>query len=136
MTDTSTVDEVLSTIQQFMGAMVEGDLDTARGLLHEDFVCYEAGGLPYSGEYHGPDGFFGLTATIFGAMELTPGPDVQFLRSGDTIAVRFRLTFTSRASGEKVEMSFVEVYTVRDGLITELDVYYKDPSAVTSMLGS
>ena len=31
-------------------------------------------------------------------------------------------------------MSLVEIYTVRDGLIVDLDVYYKDPSAVTALL--
>jgi hypothetical protein len=31
-------------------------------------------------------------------------------------------------------MSLVEVYTVRNGLIVELDVYYKDPSAVAKLL--
>ena len=65
----------------------------------DDFVCYEAGGLPYSGTYHTPDGFFELGGRIFGAMELTPGDTVQFLRDGDTIAARFELTFTSRATG-------------------------------------
>jgi ketosteroid isomerase-like protein len=44
------------------------------------------------------------------------------------------LTFTARASGKGVEMALVEVYTVRDGLIVELDVYYKDPSAVAALL--
>ena len=31
-------------------------------------------------------------------------------------------------------MTFCEIYKVRDGLITELDVYYKDPAAVTALL--
>jgi hypothetical protein len=31
-------------------------------------------------------------------------------------------------------MGLVEIYTVRNGLITELDVYYKDPSAVAALL--
>jgi hypothetical protein len=132
--ETTRADAALTTVQRFMNSMVEGDLDGARSLMHDDFVCYEAGGLPYSGDYHGPDGFFELVATIFGAMELTPGSDMQFLRADDTIAARFPLTFTARATGEKVHMTFVEVYTVRDGLITELDVYYKDPSAVTALL--
>jgi uncharacterized protein len=132
--EATSTDGALATLQQFMHAMTVGDMDTARSLLADDFVCYEAGGLPYSGTYHTPDGFFGLAGRIFGAMELTPGPDVQFLRDGDTIGARFRLTFTSRETGEKAEMSFVEVYTVRDGKIVELDVYYKDPSAVTALL--
>jgi len=31
-------------------------------------------------------------------------------------------------------MDLVEIYRVSDGLIVELDVYYKDPSAVAAML--
>ncbi len=50
------------------------------------------------------------------------------------IVSRFRLTFTACASGRTTEMSLVELYRVSDGLIVELDVYYKDPSAVTALL--
>jgi hypothetical protein len=31
-------------------------------------------------------------------------------------------------------MSMAEVFTVRDGLIVELDVFYKNPSAVEALL--
>jgi uncharacterized protein len=31
-------------------------------------------------------------------------------------------------------MSMAEVFTVRDGLIVELDVFYKNPSAVAALL--
>lgn len=68
------------------------------------------------------------------AMELTPGDSFQYLLADDTVAIRGRLRLTSRASGQSVEMSLVEIYTVRDGLIVDLDVYYKDPSAVTALL--
>jgi hypothetical protein len=67
-------------------------------------------------------------------LELTPGPAVQYLLADDTVAIRYRLKFTARASGQGIEMSLVEIYTVRDGLIVELDVYYKDPSAVAALL--
>jgi ketosteroid isomerase-like protein len=43
-------------------------------------------------------------------------------------------SFTARVSGKSVEMSLVEVYTVRDGRIAALDVYYKNPSAVAALL--
>jgi ketosteroid isomerase-like protein len=117
-----------------MKAIVEERLDDARGLLHDEFIVHEAGGVPYSGEYRGPQGFFELLAKMSEAMELTLGQSVQFLLADNTVAVRSRLTFTARASGKSVEMSLVEVYTVRDGLIVELDVYYKDPSAVAALL--
>jgi hypothetical protein len=51
-----------------------------------------------------------------------------------TVAMRYRLTFTARAFGRSVQMGLVEIYTVPDGLIVELDVYYKDPSAVAALL--
>ncbi len=121
-------------VGNFAKAIVEERLDDARGLLDDDFVVYEAGGLPYSGEYHGPAGFFELLGKMNEALELTLGDSVQFLLAGHTVAMRSRLKFASRHSGESVEMSLVEIYTVRNGLIVELDVYYKDPSAVAALL--
>jgi uncharacterized protein len=127
------VNDALATVERFMNAIVAERLDDARCLLHDEFVAYEAGGLPYSGEYHGPQGFFDLLAKMTEGMEMTLGPAPQCLLAGDSVAVRSRVTFTSRASGKSVEMRLVEVYTVRDGLIVELDVYYKDPSAVAAL---
>jgi uncharacterized protein len=130
----TTTDTNLATVRRFMDAVVEGKLDDARRLLHDDFVVHEAGGLPYSGEYHGPDGFFELLTKMNEFLELTPGPTVQHPLADDTVAVRYQLKFTTRASGKSVEMSLVEVFTVHDGLITEIDVYYKNPSAVAELL--
>jgi hypothetical protein len=40
-------------------------------------------------------------------LELTPGPAVQYLLADDTVAVRYRLRFTARASGQGIEMSLM-----------------------------
>jgi uncharacterized protein len=122
-----------AVVAKFAKAIVEARLDDARLLLHDDFVTHEAGGLPYSGEYHGADGFFELLGKMNEGLELTLGHSVQFLLADNTAAMRSRVTFTSRATGKSVEMGLVEVYTVRDGLIVDLDVYYKDPAAVTEL---
>ncbi len=124
----------LFTVGQFSKALREQDLEQACGLLHRDLVVHEAGGLPYSGEYYGPQGFRELLKSMNESLDLTPGPVTRDCLSDDTVASRFRLTFTARTSGESVEMDLVELYKVRDGLIVELDVYYKDPSAVTALL--
>jgi uncharacterized protein len=68
------------------------------------------------------------------AFELMPGPLLQDSLGDDTVVSRFRLKFTARSSGRAAEMNLVELYKVSDGLILELDVYYKDPSAVTALL--
>lgn len=61
-----------------MQAIVEERFDDARGLLHEEFVVYEAGGVPYSGEYHGPQGFFELLGKMNEGLVLTPGRPIGF----------------------------------------------------------
>lgn len=71
---------------------------------------------------------------MMAVLELTPSPDMQYLVDDDNVVLYYRLTFTARASGKSVEMGVAEVLTVRDGLIVELDVYYKNPSAVTALL--
>ncbi len=124
----------LCTVGQFSKALGDKDLERACALLHRDLVVHEAGGLPYSGEYHGPQGFRELLTKMNESMELTPGPVTRDCLSDDTVVSRFRLAFTARTSGESVEMDLVELYKVHDGLIVDLDVYYKDPSAVAALL--
>ncbi len=93
-----------------------------------------AGGLPFSGEYRGPQGFFDLMGKMNDVLDLSPGPIALNAVGQDTVVTRFRLRFTARSSGKYVEMDLVEIYTLRDGLIIKLDVYYKDPSAVAVLI--
>ncbi len=123
-----------AVVERFVVAFGEGRLRDALDLLHDDFVVHAAGDVPYSGDYVGAEGFTDLITTMMEMLELTPSPDMQYLVDGDSVAIYYRLTFTARGSGKSVEMGVAEVFTVRDGLITELDVYYKNPSAVTALL--
>lgn len=103
-------------------------------LLHEGFILSAAGGLPFSGEYRGTHGFFDLLGKMNEVLDLTPGPVTLNSLGQDAVAARFRLRFTARSSDKHVEMDLVEIYTIRDGLIIKLDVYYKDPSAVAALI--
>ena len=133
---TTMTEDNRALVVKFVSAVGEGRLDDARSLLHDEFVTHAAAGVPYSGEYRGPDRFFELLTKIYDVLEPTPSPDMQFLADDDKVVLYYRLTFTARASGERVEMSMAEVFTVHDGLIVELDVFYKDPLAVTALLAA
>ncbi len=121
-------------VEKFVVAFGEARLDDALSLLHADFVVHAAGGVPYSGDYQGAQGFSELITKMLPVLELTPSPEMEYLVDGDKVVIYYRLTFTARASGQSVEMSVAEVFTVRDGQIAELDVFYKDPSAVAALL--
>ncbi len=124
----------LVIVRRFMSAAgVGGRAERAR-LLHRDFVVSSAGGLPFSGEYQGPRGFFDLMGKMNEVLDLTPGPIAMHPLGQDAVAASFRVTFTARSTGKHVEMDLVEIYTLRDGLIIKLDVYYKDPSAVATLI--
>ncbi len=124
----------LTIVQRFSTAVREGDFDEMDRLLHDDFVAREAGGLPYSGDYRGLDGFRALLEKMNDAMTLSPGPFTSEPLGQNAVALRFSLTFTARASGKSVTMNLIEVYTLRDEKIVDLDVYYKNPAAVTALL--
>lgn len=129
-----TTDDAQSIVGSFVSAVAEERVDDARGLLHDELVVSEAGGLPYSGEYRGPQGFFDAMATMNDLFDVTLVQLIQTLLGDDAVAVRFRLRFTARETGKSVEVDMVEIYTIRDGLIAELDVYCKDTSAVRALL--
>ena len=131
---TTMTEDNRALVVKFVSAIGEGRLDDARNLLHHEFVAHAAAGVPYSGDYHGPDEFFELLAKIYDALELTPSPEMQYLADDDKVVLYYRLTFTERGSGESIEMPVAEVLSVRDGLIVELDVFYKGPSAVTALM--
>ena len=131
---TDKADLGLVIVRRFMSATGAGGRAERTRLLHEDFVVSSAGGLPFSGEYHGPQGFFDLIGKMNEVLDLTPGPITMNPLGQDAVAASFRLTFTARSSGKHVEMDLVEIYTLRDGLIVKLDVYYKDPSAVAALI--
>jgi ketosteroid isomerase-like protein len=124
----------VAVVSRFGAALGAKNMDAALALLHDDFIVHEAGGLPYSGDYHGPQGFVDLLTRMYEKLELAPGPITRDRLDDDTVVSRFKLRFTARASGRSVEMNLVELYRVSRGLIVELDVYYKDPSAVAALL--
>jgi ketosteroid isomerase-like protein len=119
---------------KFVDAFGEQRFDDARSLLHHEFVAHAAGDVPYSGDYRGAAGFLELVTKMSDVLEVTPTSPMHFIADGDTVVLHYRLTFTGRASGNSAEMSMSEVFTIRDGLIAELDVFYKNPSAVRALL--
>ncbi len=106
-----TAEATLTTVREFIAAagFVEHQ-DTRRRLLHDDFVVHEAGGLPFSGDYHRYRGFFELLDKINDVLKLTASPITVDLIGDNAAAARFQLTFTSRASGRGVQMKLVEIY--------------------------
>ena len=121
-------------VEKFVVTFGDGRLQDALSLLPEDFVIHAAGDVPYSGDYLGAEGFSELIAKMTAVLELMPSTGMQYIVDGDNVVLHYCLTFTSHASVKSIETVVTEVFSVRDGLITEIDVHYKNPSATAALL--
>src|SRR5215217_3081629 len=117
--EATTAESALATVQRFAGFIMEGNLDEACKILSDDFVAHEAPGLPYGGEYHGPDGFRELLGNLTAKQDMET-LDIALYAAGNLIINHAQLRFTRRDNGESVDMWVAELFTVSDGRIVDL----------------
>jgi uncharacterized protein len=124
----------VATTRQFYELLGTGNFEDATALLDDEFVIHSPKALPYGGDYHGKEGFGQLVANMLEGFDPVPIGTPDYVGGeGDVVAVRIPSRFTWRASGQSVDMNVVEVATVRDGKIVQLDIYYKDPGALATL---
>lgn len=116
-----------------LDSFMSGDIESALGAIHPDCVVREAAGLPFGGHWKGPDGFGQLLGTMAKDFEVVV-EGYELFDAGEVVVGRLRATFRSQATGASVALSIVELYTIRDGRIVDVDVYYKDTLALRDLL--
>jgi ketosteroid isomerase-like protein len=108
-------------------ALQAGDMDEVMAGIHADVVCNEAEWVPfYPGEHRGRDAFLRDVMTPMAQAYELEFHKVELLDAGNTVIGLIELGMTSRATGRTVRSPLVEVYSFTDGLISHLDIYYKD----------
>ena len=122
----------LETVRQFVASLSAGDLATCNTLVADDLVFAEAECLPFGGEWKGKDGLVGMLTAVSKAYRIKLGEPV-ISDAGDRVLVRVSGSISSRATGRSLPLDAVDVYTVTDGLISRVDVYYKDAAAVAAL---
>jgi uncharacterized protein len=105
----------------------------ALSLLDENFVVHSPRELPWGGEYRGPDGLVDLMTRITNMLEIANEVPMRIFDAGDYVLVKAMGRFTSHASGKSAVTELVELFTVRDGKLIDMDIYYKDPGAVFAL---
>lgn len=121
----------IETVRKFYELMGQDRFEEASRFLSPEVVVRETPDLPFGGDYHGLAG----NAELVGRM--TAVFDLAILQStfhdaGDTVTAKLRARFTPKAGGAPLDLDIVELITVRDGLIVELDIYHKTPSAIAA----
>ena len=127
--------EESSVIGRFFTAVLSGDVATVKELVHPDCVTHEPADLPYGGEYVGPDGLLAMFGQIMQSFSFTVDGEPSVMPvGGGRVVVRMDATFTGTASGRTASFPIAEIYTVTDGQIVDIDVFYKEPAAICALL--
>lgn len=122
----------VAVAEQFLKAFSAGDVETVFSLAHPNIVIHEGEGLPYAGDHVGLEGFQGLLGQVMTPFEMSL--DSYEVSDGGSCAVaKLLMSFTSRASGRTIKMPGVELYTVTDGQVSDIDVYYKSTQAIADL---
>ena len=119
----------IETVRRFYELMGQDRFEEAGALLSPDVVVRETPDLPFGGEYRGHAGNAELIGLMTGVFDLAI-LESTFFDAGDTVTVKLRARFSPKSGAAPLELDIVELITVRDGLLTDLDIYHKTPSAL------
>jgi hypothetical protein len=127
--------ENLDLLHTFAKEVAAKNHDGLRAILHADVVIHEAPTLPYGGDHHGPEAFIRLFETVQGTWEFTEAFQYTYYVSDpDTVTLQVDVDAIAAATRKPLRLRLAEIFTIREGQIVELDVYYWDTAAMLEAL--
>ncbi|MEO3794138.1 nuclear transport factor 2 family protein [Nonomuraea sp. B10E15] len=108
--------------------------DEVAAYLDPDVVLYQAPGLPFTGTgtWRGHDGmerFLAAFSQTWASMEFL---EQEHWGDRDTVVVRNRVRFRSRATGQEIDTQIMQLIRVRHGRMLECRPFYWDPAAIAA----
>ena len=107
-------------------AFAEGDMDTMRGLFHDDAVWHAQGRNQWSGDYKGADAILEFFAGVSGAAQITNEP--HGVLADDNHVVVLTKGKLER-DGKTLESDGFYIFHVTDGKVAEVWAGSYDPYA-------
>lgn len=120
------------TVSGFYALLAEGRFEEAFAFVDPNAVIREPRDLPFGGDYRGMAEISQLLARMGAVIDM--GIAQHTIMDGhETFAVKLKSRFTPRAGGEPLELDILELITVRNDKIVEIDVWHKTPSVVAAI---
>ena len=118
----------LAVGEGLIAGMREKDIEAVLALMHPELLVIEPESLPYGGTWNGREGFAELLEKLMGFGELGI-ESYKIHETEDGLVMEFEISFTSHKDGEVFRTTAVEVDRLEDGLVKEIDIFYKDVAA-------
>ncbi|MDV3127024.1 nuclear transport factor 2 family protein [Mycobacterium sp. 21AC1] len=134
-------DNAIAVLQRFYEAETAylesepKDFSVIAVTLHPDCVMHQPDALPYAGQWRGHQGFEQWMAAFSEVWSSLTVTAPQFFPSGsDVVFVRSTVEATARANGAKLTWPLLQMITVKDGLILEIQPFHWDTAAIAAAL--
>lgn len=119
----------------YFAALGSGDVPTLMGMFSPDVVWHQPGANRFSGDHSGIDG---VGALLGGMMEASAGTfqlsvSGPAMVNGELVAVPVR--FAGQRGDASMDMSGIDLLTVRDGKIIEVHLFSEDAEAEDAFWG-
>lgn len=115
------------------GAKANADYSEMASFFHPDIVGRQGPSVPFPGDWVGKDGvkkFFEVFSDTWSTLDLS---DINHFEGETGVVVTLRMKATSRATGKLLDTRVAHAFTIEDGLIREITVYYFDPVQVKAV---
>jgi uncharacterized protein len=112
-----------------------GKLDLARPFFSDDFILYEAEGLPFGGDYRGWEGY----KQVLDKLNQFWSPDRKqsfrhFIPYGDNkVIIHFELDGHINKNGRHVRMPVVAIWELKDGKVTRIRPFFFDTKLIADL---
>jgi ketosteroid isomerase-like protein len=112
-----------------------GRLDAAEPFFADDFILYEAEGLPFGGVYRGWRGYTEVLEKL--NQFWSPGRAQharEFIPYGDDkVIIHFTLDGNITKNGRHVQMPIVAIWELRDGKISSIRPFFFDTKRIADL---
>ncbi|MEV5505573.1 nuclear transport factor 2 family protein [Streptomyces orinoci] len=125
----------VAIVRKFFDLFAQGRLEDIKELLAEDFewVYHGPKSLPWAGTYHGTEGFDRFFSIVRELIEVQECDAYEYLDAGEAVVVLGVSRTRIRANDARYEAQWMNVFRIRDGLISQyLDLY--DTASVVEAL--
>jgi hypothetical protein len=120
-------------VEELSRRFQQGDREGALELYHPGLRIQQPVSLPHGGWHEGLDGMAAMAAE-FGRHWDRAIDNPRILGCGESAVQVTAQTWTSKATGRSATVDVVELFSFRDGLISEIRVFQQDTHLLLSTL--
>lgn len=122
----------IDIVRAFMERINAGDVAGSLAHVHPEIDVQEPWSMPYGGRYSGHAEFQALMGKIHETWRSWRETPNRFAEGDGMVFRECTVRGRLRSSGQVVEMPFVEMFELRDGLIVSMRPHYWDPGLLAA----